>query len=459
MSKEKNFGYLGNTFQLQILNNIILHKDFASSIVDVLEPKYFDNQYFKLIMQMTKEYYHKYEHAPSFSTLEQITKSEVTSPMAQKMVLDMITQVVDAPDDGYQYVQEKALKFCKQQELQKVMIKAQKIIDKGDFESYDHLEEMVREALQVGEVDTGTADVFFNLDEVLDDDFRHPIPIGITGIDNLLKGGLAKGEIGVILAPTGVGKTTVLSKISNNAFNLGYNVLQIFFEDNPKIIQRKHFTMWTKIAPDNLSLQREEVLEKVRQIKENAPNRLILKKLPSDTLTMNQIKNQIRKMIAEGIKIDLVVVDYIDCIVPDKNLGDEWKSEGSVMRGFESMCHELDIAGWTATQGNRSSISSEVVTTDQMGGSIKKAQVGHVIISVAKSLQQKEMNLATIAITKSRIGKDGIVFENCKFDNEMIEIDTDSSVTFLGMEEQKEEKNKVRIQELLQKRKQRENKI
>lgn len=459
MSKEKNFGYLGNTFQLQILNNIILHKDFASSIVDVLEPKYFDNQYFKLIMQMTKEYYHKYEHAPSFSTLEQITKSEVTSPMAQKMVLDMITQVVDAPDDGYQYVQEKALKFCKQQELQKVMSKAQKIIDKGDFESYDHLEEMVREALQVGEVDTGTADVFFNLDEVLDDDFRHPIPIGITGIDNLLKGGLAKGEIGVILAPTGVGKTTVLSKIANNAFNLGYNVLQIFFEDNPKIIQRKHFTMWTKIAPDNLSLQREEVLEKVRQIKENSSNRLILKKLPSDTLTMNQIKNQIRKMIAEGTKIDLVVVDYIDCIVPDKNLGDEWKSEGSVMRGFESMCHELDIAGWTATQGNRSSISSEVVTTDQMGGSIKKAQVGHVIISVAKSLQQKEMNLATIAITKSRIGKDGIVFENCKFDNEMIEIDTDSSVTFLGMEEQKEEKNKVRIQELLQKRKQRENKL
>ncbi len=459
MSKEKNFGYLGNTFQLQILNNIILHKDFASSIVDVLEPKYFDNQYFKLIMQMTKEYYHNYEHAPSFSTLEQITKSEVTSPMAQKMVLDMITQVIDAPDDGYQYVQEKALKFCKQQELQKVMTKAQKIIDKGDFESYDHLEEMVREALQVGEVDTGTADVFFNLDEVLDDDFRHPIPIGITGIDNLLKGGLAKGEIGVILAPTGVGKTTVLSKIANNAFNLGYNVLQIFFEDNPKIIQRKHFTMWTKIAPDNLSLQREEVLEKVRQIKENASNRLILKKLPSDTLTMNQIKNQIRKMIAEGTKIDLVVVDYIDCIVPDKNLGDEWKSEGSVMRGFESMCHELDIAGWTATQGNRSSISSEVVTTDQMGGSIKKAQVGHVIISVAKSLQQKEMNLATIAITKSRIGKDGIVFENCKFDNEMIEIDTDSSVTFLGMEEQKEEKNKVRIQELLQKRKQRENKL
>jgi len=376
--------------------------------------------------------------------------------MAQKMVLDMVEQIKEAPSEGEIFVQEKALKFCKQQELQKVMGKAQKIIDKGDFESYDHLEEMVREALQVGEVDTGTADVFANLDDVLEEDFRHPIPMGIPGIDNLLKGGMAKGELGVILAPTGVGKSTLLTKISNHAFNLGYNVLQIFFEDNPKIIQRKHFTLWTEIAPDLLSLHKDKVMDKIKDIRENTPNKLILKKLPSDTLTMNQIKNQIRKMTAEGNKVDMVVLDYIDCVVPDKNLGDEWKSEGSVMRGFESMCHELDLVGWTATQGNRSSISSDVVTTDQMGGSIKKAQVGHVIISVAKSLQQKEMNLATIAITKSRIGKDGVVFENCKFDNEMLVIDTEQSVTFLGLEEQKEENNRKRIKELLDRKKQKE---
>jgi hypothetical protein len=105
---------------------------------------------------------------------------------------------------------------------------------------------------------------------------------------------------------------------------------------------------------------------------------------------------------------------------------------------------------------HNSSISADVVTTDQMGGSIKKAQVGHVIISVAKSLQQKEMKLATIAITKSRIGDDGIVFENCKFDNSMLEIDTDNSVTFLGLEEGKEEKNRQRVKDLLEKRRQRQ---
>ena len=107
---------------------------------------------------------------------------------------------------------------------------------------------------------------------------------------------------------------------------------------------------------------------------------------------------------------------------------------------------------------HNSSISSQVVTTDQMGGSIKKAQVGHVIISIAKSLPQKEMKLATIAITKSRIGDDGVVFENCKFDNGMIEIDTESTTTFLGIEEQKEERQRQRVKELLERRKEREGK-
>jgi replicative DNA helicase len=456
MNSGKNFNYLGETFQLQLLNQVIIDKEFARSIIDVIELNYFENKYFKLIIQMVKEYYKKYESSPSFETLNQIAKSEIQQELAAKMVLDTVTKVMEAPLEGSTYVQEKALKFCKQQELQKVMTKAQKIIDGGEFENYDTLEEMVSKALQVGEIDKGTEDVFHNLDEVLNDDYRHPVPMGIAGIDKLLKGGLAKGEIGVILAPTGVGKSTLLTKIANHGFNLGYNILQIFFEDNPKIIQRKHFTLWTGIAPDNLQTQKEEVMAKITEIKETMVNKLTLKKLPSDTLTMTQIKNQVRKMIAEGNKIDMILLDYIDCVVPDKNLGDEWKSEGSVMRGFESMCHELNIVGWTATQGNRSSISSEVVTTDQMGGSIKKAQVGHVIISVAKSLQQKEMKLATIAITKSRIGTDGVVFENCKFDNELIEIDTESSVTFLGFGEQKEEQKRDRVKELLEKRKQRE---
>ncbi len=231
---KKNFDYLGNTFQIQLISQLIIDKSFANSIMDVLDPNYFDNKYFKIIIQLTKEYYKKYESTPSFDTLEQLIKSEITQELVAKIVLDTLKQVKDAPFEGSMFVQEKALKFCKQQELQKVMGKAQKIIDGGEFENYDALEEMVRGALQVGEKDTSMLDVFSNLDQVLDDDYRHPIPMGIPGIDRLMKGGLAKGEIGVILAPTGVGKSTVLTKIANHK----YGCLMFMLLEVPLLLAR-----------------------------------------------------------------------------------------------------------------------------------------------------------------------------------------------------------------------------
>ncbi len=451
MKNTENFGYLGHNFQLKILNLIITDKLFAQSIIDSIQSKYFDNQYFKLIMQMMKEYHEKYQSIPSFEGIEQLTQMEISSEMAKKCVIDMLRDIKEASFEDHLFIKEKTIKFCKQQELKKAIRKVETILEKGEFESYDRCEEYIREAISIGEGDEGTVEVFQNLEDVLKDDYRHPIPTGIDGIDNLLNGGLAKGELGVILAPTGVGKTTILTRFANTAFNMGYNVLQIFFEDNPKIIQRKHFTCWTGIEPQKLSGSKEKVLSKADEMKKNG-GKLILKKLASDEFTITQIKNQIRKIMSEGINLDIVVLDYIDCVIPDRSFNDEWKGEGSVMRRYEAMCHELNLVGWTAAQGNRSSISSEVVTTDQMGGSIKKAQVGHVIISVAKTLQQKELGLATIAITKSRLGQDGIIFENCTFNNATLEIDTQSTQTFLGFEEDKTQRNRKRVQEALERR-------
>ena len=74
----KNFDYLGNTFQIQLLNQLIVDKGFSTSIMDVIESNYFDNKYFKIILQMTKEYHVKYQSTPNFDTLEQIVKSEIS---------------------------------------------------------------------------------------------------------------------------------------------------------------------------------------------------------------------------------------------------------------------------------------------------------------------------------------------------------------------------------------------
>ena len=453
MNENKNFGYLGHTFQLKLINLLITDNTFFQSIIDAILPKYFDNQYFKLIMQLIKEYHDKYQTSPSFDALDQLTRIEISSEMARKNIVDVLKDVKEASFEDHLFIKEKALNFCKQMELKKAIRKVESIMEKGEFENYDKCEELIRDAIKIGDGDQGSFEIFTELEKLLEEDYRHPVPTGVDGLDNILNGGLAKGEIGVILAPTGVGKTTMLTRFANTAFNMGYNVLQIFFEDNPKIIQRKHFTCWTGIVNDELSNHKETVLEKADEMKKSG-GRLILKKLPSDEMSMLQIKNQVRKIISEGTKIDMVLIDYIDCIIPDRSFNDEWKGEGSVMRKFEGMCHELDIVGWTATQGNRTSISSEVVTTDMMGGSIKKAQVGHVIISVAKTLQQKELGLATIAVVKSRLGRDGIIFENCKFDNGTLEINTETTSTFLGFEEDKTQRNRERVTQALQRRQQ-----
>jgi len=207
--------------------------------------------------------------------------------------------------------------------------------------------------------------------------------------------------------------------------------------------------------PDN----KKEVIETVQSIKNKSKGRLKLLKLASSEVTISQIKSIVRKNIADGFKIDLLVIDYVDCIQPEKsNNGDEWKGEGSIMRRLDAMANEFDIAIWTATQGGRDSISSDVVNTDQMGGSIKKAQIAHVIVSIAKTLEQKEHNLATIALLKSRIGKDGIVFENCRFNNELIIIDTESQNTLLGVEEQKVQDRQERAKAAFLKRQEMTNK-
>ena len=187
MNKIENFGYLGYNFQIKILHLIIIDKSFANSIIDSILPKYFDNQYFKLIMQLIKDYYDKYDSVPTFEGLQQLTQLEISSEMAKKNVIDTLKEVKESSFDDHLFIKEKTIKFCKQQELQKAIRKVEKILDKGEFESYDKCEEYIRKAITIGDNNDGNLEVFQNIEEVLEVDYRHPIPTGIDGIDNFLK--------------------------------------------------------------------------------------------------------------------------------------------------------------------------------------------------------------------------------------------------------------------------------
>jgi replicative DNA helicase len=448
MSKSVTLGYLGYKFQTELINQILhpANKKFSDRIIDIVHAKYFDNEYFRLIVAQIKDYYEKYEKIPAIDTLETILKMEIKDKVTQDYVFEMLKEINNLNVQDWEFVQNKALNFCRQQELTK-------IVDNGEFDNYETCAEILREALSFGsEKDDGTS-ITENIEAVLEKDFRHPIPTGISGIDQLTDGGLSRGELGVVLAPYGVGKTTILTKIANSAYNEGYNVLQIVFEDMPDVIKRKHLACWSGIDLNDLAERKEEVLAKHKEVTSNRTNDLKIRKFSSEGVTMQTIKSFVRHEISLGFKPDMVIIDYIDCVESTKQYSDEWSGEGNVMRGFESMLSEFGLVGWTAVQGNRSSISADVVTGDQMGGSIKKAQIGHFIMSVARTLPQKESGRATIAVLKSRFGRDGVVFEDCTFDNGKVYIDTETSQTFLGYEKTQEVKKETHTRERIQRAK------
>ena len=449
---EKNFGYLGTSFQQSLIKSIIEDKKYGETIIDVIESKFFDNNSFRFIMENMKELYTAYNKIPDYNTLTQKIIAENENKESARIHIDTL-EIIKVNEQDSQYVKDTALNFCKQQNLKRELKSVNSIIESGEFESYHKIEQIIQKALQIGVTTEDAIDIFADIEGALKKDFRHPIPTGINGLDSLLKGGVGRGELAVVLAPTGTGKTTLLTKIANSAYNCDFNVLQIIFEDNVDNVRRKHFTIWSGIAPDDQPDNEEEVIFKVREAENRSRGKLKILKLPSDSVTISKIKSMIRKLNSDGFKIDLLIIDYVDCITPEKStFGEEWKGEGSIMRSLESMTTEFDIAIWTATQGNRESISSEVVTTDQMGGSIKKAQIGHVILSVGKTLEQKEHNLATLTLLKSRIGRDGVIFQNCTFNNEYLIIDTDSQNTLLGHEEQKVQEKSSRAREAFLKR-------
>jgi replicative DNA helicase len=449
---DKNFGTLGTTFQQSLLKAIIEDRKYGEQIIDVIESKYFDNVSFRFICENIKEYYLKYSKIPNFESLGIKITSELGNVENGRMHLDTLEGIKNNKEDN-EIIKDEALNFCKQQNLRKELKKINVIIENGKFHEYPTIENIIQKALQVGLPPEETTDIFDDIDSALDTNNRETIPTGIDGVDNMLKGGIGRGELGIVLAPTGTGKTTLLTKFSNTAYNYDFNVLQIFFEDNKTNIKKKHFTIWTGIEPDELPHRKEEVKEIVNRNRSRSKGSLSLLKLPSDSITISDIKSRIRKHISDGKKVDILVIDYVDCIAPEKtHFNEEWKGEGSVMRSLEAMTNEFNIAVWTATQGNRNSMSTEVVTTSQMGGSIKKAQIGHIVLSIGKTMEQKEQNLATLTLLKSRIGQDGVIWNNCKFNNKLLEIDTETQTTLLGHKEEQVKSNLNRAVEVFKKR-------
>ena len=233
-------------------------------------------------------------------------------------------------------------------------------------------------------------------------------------------------------------------------------MLQIYFEDDDVDIARKHFSKITQIEARNLTRDRTQIAE-IRETLDNYPGKDMIKKnlrlkpFLAHTKSATDIGIFIKRLINTGWKPDLVIIDYFECLLAEKtgySTDSEWKRQGDTIRKIENLAKELDVAIWVPTQGNKDSITSpDVVTMNQAGGSIIKVQAAHVVISIARSLEDIDNSRATLAVLKNRSGKSGTVFHNIRFDNGTSTISCDEVEEFDNSERKwTDEAEKLKVQ-------------
>lgn len=455
MTQKKNdLGYLGEEFQFRLVHEFMENHVFFEDLNCIVDQNMFTDPNLKTFVGVLKNLYDKDGIVPSYSIVEIGLREFSHSEKERETYIALVDKIRNTRSDGVDTIRALAERFFKQQNIIKTANEILRIAGNGDIRKYDTCVGLLNDAMTKGTHNDFGEGVFDHLNETLSDDYRVPIPTGIDKIDETLEGGLGKGELGVIIAPSGIGKSSMTTAMASHAALNGFKVLQIVFEDRIKQIQRKHIGRLTNIEAkdlskkDNIDYVREEI--KKYQDDGTLQENLRIVKFPSGEKTARDIKRFIIKLTNSGFKPDLVIIDYFECLAHEssKDTTNEFEKEGKTMRFFEAMVGELDIAMWIPSQGTKDSINLELITMDKIGGSVKKAQIAHIILSIARTVDDIANNKATIAILKNRSGKSGKVFNNVGFNNGTCRITTDEvdeSDSFFELKNKKDEE-KVNIQ-------------
>lgn len=427
-------GYLGEEFQIKLIKCFFEDRKFFTSLVHIIDQNMFTNEYLRTIVGILKDRYNKKDVVATYSEIDTLLRVEITNNVRLQYCLEMLKLIETTEVTGIDIIEEESEKFFKQQNLTRAINKAQDIIKKGDFKQYYAIEDMIKKALEVNTKCEFGWELFDNIENDLREDYRETIPTGTPELDEALYGGLGKGELGIIVAPSGVGKTSIctgfstaaaIHKCKSNNEN-GFKVLHFYFEDEDEAIRRKYYGNLLDMDAMYLSNPdvRPHAIARLKEINEEHAyfkRNVRGERLPSGEVTATDIRRKIDAYIARGFKPDLVIIDYFECLKPERESGfndSEWSKEGVTMRKLESICNEKKIAMWVPVQGTKGSIGADFVGLMHAGGSVSKVQIGHVILTLARTDEQKSQGRINVFIQKLRavkIGRDK--FLNVKFNN------------------------------------------
>lgn len=441
--KSKNLGYLGEEYQIRLISSFFTDPGFFKDLHSIIDQNMFSNTYLRTIVGLMHDYYEKYECVPSMAMMDIKLREKITRKNQLEQYEGYLEKIKKCSSEGMEEVENMAERFFVQQNWIRVANEILRVTENGDVDKYDDCQRLITEALTARRQEYRYTNPYDDVERDMSMENVVMIPTGINALDRILGGGLEKGKIGLIIATMGSGKTSLTTGLAAHAAayrcsdnnNEGFKVMQIVFEDKNRDIHRKYFGRISQIETKELNASDQNTENAISLInnypdKQAIKNNIRIYRLKSGVETVKGIERVIKVAINEGFKPDLVVLDYFECIKLDGSYSSKkHEMEERTMRSLETMAAELDIALWLPTQGNREGISADLVTTDKIQGSITKAQIAQVVMSISRGLEGMETNRANISILKNRSGGAGSVIP-VTFNNGTCTITSDDSVNF-----------------------------
>jgi replicative DNA helicase len=394
----------GHTFQTKVISCLISDKAFLGQVSDLLEPGYFESQYNNWIVEKILDYHRKFKSSPTAEVFKSLL-IPVEDKLLRAGIVDNLKEsykLQNSPD--LEYVKNEVIEFSKNQRMKQAILTSVDLLKSGKF---DQIKKTVDSALKAGS-DKDIGHIFkLHIEERYSEGARTCVATNWDVINDIMSGGLANGELGVVVAPAGGGKSWGLINLAANAVKQGKTVIYYTLELNAYYVGRRIDAYLTKIPFQNLG--EEHSRERIQEVMEGLEGNLIIKYYPTRTASITTLTSHIQKCIDQGQKPDMIVLDYADLIRPAK-ASDKRLELNDIYEDLRGVAGEYDIPIWTASQSSRSSTDDEVIEGNKVSESYNKIMIADFVMSLSRKLNDKIGGTGRWHIIKNRFGPDGMTF-------------------------------------------------
>jgi len=400
-----DFSRFGKAFQEGLTQLILLDRPFAEQICEVLDVNYFELKYLQVFVDKISRYKEKYKVHPSLKTMTTILRTELDdeNEATRKQVRNYFARIYEQDVDGAEYIKETALDFCRKQHLKAAMIKCVPLLEESSF---DEIAKIINDSLKLGLNNDFGHDYVKDFETRYQIQARNAISTGWKELDSICKDGLGRGELGVVIAPTGAGKSMVLVHLGAHAVTQGKTVVHYTLELSEESVGNRYDSCISKVPLGSLHSFKEMIYEKVQDV----AGQLIIKEYPTKSATTNNLRNHLQKLSQKGIKVDMIIVDYGDLLKPALSHRERRHDLQSIYEELRALAQEFRCPAWTASQTNRSGLNAEVITMESISEAFSKCFVSDFIFSLSRTVEDKNNNTGRIFVAKNRFGVDGVIY-------------------------------------------------